>query len=295
MAKEKKIGFSYSLYKRAKPEINEKGEPQYPLYVKVIFNQKSTRFPFYVQSSDYKKYFSLSEREFEEELYTYNEEMDANLSTFIERRFKNIIRHEYSIFEDSYRITGIMDRFQKYSMSLIDIVENEFRIRIFDQLGDHFTYNEFKRLKKISKMKSYESKEDFNALLIELSQIFEEKGKIPDYAYNEILQEIELFVEILAFNNFYSIPTLPRNLNLYAWIVDKKSRTEFISYLQSKERAKNIRESILVFNEFTHFIKGIDTKKRSKSDGTMICERINKVVQKSKILNEIYESIRNPK
>lgn len=134
MARVKKISFRYSLYRKGK---YAKKQDEYPVYIKVIFNGKSTEFPCSIlETIPLILEHYLSEKDFKK---IDDNEYYRNLEKYIEM----IVRFEYSQQGDSYRIKGIGNRLYKYFIPLEALFEFHYDMIIMDRLGDVLTHNSF--------------------------------------------------------------------------------------------------------------------------------------------------------
>lgn len=156
MAKEKKITVKLHTYKGTSVNT-ENGFLVNPLYIRVTFNRKSTRFPFlygdrnvYIMDKDDSKEYFLIKRE-EGIKFNYLDEVFAIKKNIIKRLIReDIFDKDQSIFTFS----KLSERLEFYEDSIPAIVMEEAYNYLVGIAKDILTYNQFEKL--VSAFKEYE-------------------------------------------------------------------------------------------------------------------------------------------
>lgn len=278
MAKLKKVGFSYSLYKKGK-YIEE--HDIYPVYIKVIFNKKSTQFPCSnLENIPLILDHYLSEEDF---LKVNNDKYYKNLEKYLEM----VVRYEYSINGDSYQIKGIGNRLYKYFVPLENLFEFHYDMILTDDLGDILSFNAFRSLMDRWKM-TYALTErapvyslfEMPELLRKISWYFKELEKEPKevlVAFGAIIQPFFLYVlfdrqsrsdVLIGSNNYFVIDwisgtTVQANLNKFFKSFDIEEKVEnldvekelFIETYKSFYFDSTYNDPIILINELEQALR----------------------------------------
>lgn len=105
--KSKKITIKFFLNQLLEPVTNEKGKEFYPLYIQVTYNRKNMQL-----RSKYGEY------------YHDLKEVPPTLLEFEERVLQKIIALEASHLEDRYDLKGLKRKYEVYSLSLHQAIED---------------------------------------------------------------------------------------------------------------------------------------------------------------------------
>ena len=138
MKRKKKISFSYSLYKTKKPTINKDGEKEYPVYMRVVYDRKSTKFLMPVGMGFMDIPNEYTEKDFENTLGKdddYNEQLEGII--------EKVVRYEANKLGDKYSIKGIHERLNEYSHYIGSLISRQLYHNIKFYLGEHLAFNFF--------------------------------------------------------------------------------------------------------------------------------------------------------
>jgi hypothetical protein len=111
--KQKKIGITYFLNHRLKPHRDSE-ENRYPVYARIVFNRTSTIIPFPM----YSYLFGMTEEEYKD---AFGKRLDKDVNeqiAYFEREVNQIVRFEYSVLGEKYRVAGLADKLSSYQQPI---------------------------------------------------------------------------------------------------------------------------------------------------------------------------------
>jgi len=111
--KPKKITIKFFLNQLLEPAINDKGKESYPLYIQITYNRKNMQ----LKSKYAEYYYSLSE-------------VKPALMEFEEKVLRKIIFYEAAQTEDDYDLKGLKRKYDVYSYSIHQAVEDYLKPRL---------------------------------------------------------------------------------------------------------------------------------------------------------------------
>lgn len=163
--KKRKISFKYKLYKEKRPRLNDKGIPLFSLYMRIIFNQKSTSFLLSPPIGQIHFENELTEEEFQNDFEDFK--MRNGLDQ-LEGIFREVIYYEYERFNKTYKnnrslnlkwnkrfpksqmrlakeynVAGIGDMISHYLEILTRGIDRGIRNVIFKAVEDELSYKKY--------------------------------------------------------------------------------------------------------------------------------------------------------
>ncbi len=237
--KKKKISIRFVPNKTASPKTVVYDERNlFPLYVRVIFNQKSNNFP-YIHNLPLAQ--SIYADESLELFYIVNSagavvrpilkaQVEADFQSYKDQ-LTNIISYEYQILGDKQTVKGIYDRFIRYNISLRKVFREETSKQLLDFLEDKLTFRQFKEMQEWERQRTRSNPllhPDDPLLFISYLQ----KETVIDLSdlpvsISKSLYSLTLFIQFQENH--------PQTLfTLYNWLVETEVKKLFVAYLEKK-------------------------------------------------------------
>ena len=133
--KQKTISIKFFLNKDVKVQESEiDGAALYPVYVRVTYNRRNTKFR--IQEWWYKE-------EFEGHLEELPEFKDTKVI------IEQIVRFESDTLGEKYSVRGLADRYCVYTSRISKLLEHALILNISQELGNILTFNEFSSWQKL--------------------------------------------------------------------------------------------------------------------------------------------------
>lgn len=258
--KEKKVTIKFVPNRASKSMVIDNGEELFPLYIRVIFDTKSTRFPYFyslplaqtIHLSDKDNFYVVSNNEKKSIKPISKETIEKETANYFSI-LENVIRFEYDFSgENEYNIVGIFKRFLRYEASILKVLNEELSKKFEDYLQDILTYRQFVTM----------------AEHVQMSLLYEVPSSIQlfNFVYNKLGIAIplsddlkEYFLALIAFRDFKEFENKQNikggntNYRLYDWIVTKGIQGSFRKFLSKydfqKKSGKSSKEYQIQFLE----------------------------------------------
>lgn len=237
--KKRKISIRFVPNKTASPKTVVCDERNlYPLYVRVIFNQKSNNFPYIHNLPLAQSIYVDESLEF---YYIVNSagailrpiskaQVEADFQSHKDQ-LTNIITYEYRTLGDKQTVKGIYDRFIRYNISLQKILREETSKQLLDYLEDKLTFRQFRAMQEWERERTR-----FDPLL---------PPDDPILLINYLQKETAIDLSDLPASirkSLYSLAVFiqfqgnsPQQLHtLYNWLVETKTKESFVSFLEKE-------------------------------------------------------------
>lgn len=210
--KNKKVTVKLFLNKDIKSRVSSvDDEALFPVYVRVTFNRKNTKFKL---NAWYKDGF--------EDHAEHHPEFIG-----IKDKIEKIVRFESNAMGDKYTVAGLGKRFLTYNSSIQKLLEKVLLVNLTYLVGNVLTHNEFETWKTTS----FQDK---------ISAGFR---KIHPNIPSEVSIQGLLLALLESFNN-----TFNKNLTVFDWLIDRK-RSMFLNHLEKiLAEAKRKGAKVYAFN-----------------------------------------------
>lgn len=169
MPREKKVTVVFYLNKDVKPRFSSDGkEKLYPVYCRVTFDRKNTKFKFGN---------SWTPESYEEDLF-----QDPQQKAYLERAERSIVdivRYEEEAFGEKFTLRKLGDRFDLYQEVVLFLLERELSKHLDEFAGQYLVYNDYEKWKEL----------DVKQKMGQLTGIARKSdaGKLPQDLLNEIV------------------------------------------------------------------------------------------------------------
>lgn len=240
--KKKKISIRFVPNKTASTKnVMHNGINIYPLYLRVIFNQKSNHFPYIhnlplvqtIYTDDNADSFFIVNSAGAVVKSIAKEQIEADFQVY-EDQLTHIIRYEYKILGDKQTVKGIYDRFIKYSTPLQKLFREDVSNQLLDFLEDKLTFRQFKEMQEWERQRIRSnpllSPDDPIQLIKYLQK--ETNVDVSDFpiSIRQHLYSLALFIQ---FQEIHSKTVF----SLYHWLIEMDIQKMFASFIEQTPSA----------------------------------------------------------
>jgi len=229
--------------------ISHEGKDLYPLYVRVVFNLRNTRFPYIY---DVRRLHVIFTDEAAQEFFAVNSddvilyalnptEVEADFAEY-RKQLIEIINYEYKTLGEKQAVIGIYSRLLKYNAPLLKVLREEASEELLDFLEDKLTMKQFKAIQEWEQNRiRLNPKSAHPDDPIALAEYLRQEAQISELPLNIRRTIYSLFV-LLRFQESkpYSMFTL------YNWLIESSIQDSLISY--QDENPEVLEEACAVAN-----------------------------------------------
>ncbi len=232
--KKKKISIRFVPNKTATAKIiSHEGKDLYPLYVRIVFNRRNTRFPYIY---DVRRLHLIFTDEVAREFYAVNSddiilyalnprEVEADFAEY-RKQLIEIIDYEYKTLGERQAVIGIYSRLLKYNAPLLKVLKEEASEELLDFLEDKLTMKQFKAIQEWEQNRiRLNPKTAHPDDPIALAEYLRQEAQISELPLN-IRQTIYSLFILVDFEE--SNPQ--SKFTLYNWLIESSLQESLVSY-----------------------------------------------------------------
>lgn len=232
--KKKKIGITYFLNKRLKPNILN-GESFYPVYSRIVFNRSNTEIAFPSGIC----WQGLTDAQFNEIFgQRLNTDVNSEIASF-EQFLEIIIRFEHRVVGDAYRVAGLSKKYYFYSLPICEEIERYIKQALLNELAQHLTNDQVSTV-------SHEAMSLEEAYYLAKDHIF---TQLEDALPKNLITEMTAYIEFKAYTSLKEPLSFmkytdgePLPITSYDWALGG-IQTEFKNFLLSEHSKKEVFEA----------------------------------------------------
>lgn len=213
--------------------VTYEGETIYPLYVRIVFNRKNTRFPYIYNGplahsiftdDSTRRFFVVNSRDIVlQELSPLD--IEADFQKYHEQLTK-IIQYEYRTLGDHQNVVGIYARFLRYNVPLSILFREEISEGLLDFLEDKLTLKQFKAMQEWEQKRIQLSPQTLHRDdPIEFMGYLKKETDVSDFPI-DLRKAVYSLVVFLQFQKSY----LQTPFTLYHWLVEVNVLDDFFQY-----------------------------------------------------------------